>query len=209
VAIRRRIEAVFGERAFARPLFYQYPGGLRFELSTGDMTISRFVSALHTATKICASIFEAEETLIVCLRVTPEASRFAHRQVLAQLRGANVIIPLDREFWLDSAPFEQQCIAFEVPRSMLESLLWCALARDFGAIRPRPFCSVYFFDVRKGVMVLPYDDRGMDVVGPNATLLSRLYAEHGQHLLDNDRRVMDATFATWAEAPRGAAPGSA
>lgn len=43
-------------------------------------------------------------------------------------------------------------------------------------------------------MALPYDDRGMDVVGPNKALLSVLYNKHYQYLLEHDRAEIDATF---------------
>lgn len=43
-------------------------------------------------------------------------------------------------------------------------------------------------------MVFPYDDRGMDVVGPNKNLLLQLYRQHHPYLLDYDRDAMDATF---------------
>lgn len=195
MTIRHEIASVFGGKAFARPLFYEYPGGLRFELSNGEMSLIRFLSAIRTATKICEDIFEAEEAIAVCLRVTPETNCFAHRKVIAQLRGASIEFPRIREYWIEPAGLEQQCIAFEVPHPMLQNLLWCALARGFGSIRPRPYCSVYLFSMKRGVMVLPYDDRGMDVVGPNRMLLSRLYAAHEQHLLHHDRMTMDATFA--------------
>jgi len=50
------------------------------------------------------------------------------------------------------------------------------------------------------VMIFPYDDRGMDVVGPNTDLLLQLYRHHHAYLLDYNRPVMDTTLtkhATW------------
>ena len=44
------------------------------------------------------------------------------------------------------------------------------------------------------VLIHPYDDRGMDVVGSNRPLLARLYANYGSYLLDYDRKIMAATF---------------
>nr|WP_279564018.1 DUF3885 domain-containing protein [Pseudomonas koreensis] len=44
-------------------------------------------------------------------------------------------------------------------------------------------------------MVFPYDDRGMDVVGPNKNLLLQLYRLHHTYLLDYDRHTMDTTFS--------------
>nr|WP_259641718.1 DUF3885 domain-containing protein [Pseudomonas salomonii] len=47
-------------------------------------------------------------------------------------------------------------------------------------------------------MIFPYDDRGMDVVGPNTDLLLQLYRHHHAYLLDYDRPVMDITFTKHA-----------
>lgn len=82
-------------------------------------------------------------------------------------------------------------IAFRPPLSLLQNLLWCALAKDFGTIRPSPFCDIYLFNPALRVMALPYDDRGMDVVGPNREFLRQLYQKHQQYLLDHDRPQMD------------------
>jgi hypothetical protein len=43
-------------------------------------------------------------------------------------------------------------------------------------------------------MVFPYDDRGMDVVGPNRSLLAGLYSKHHRYLLGHDLPAMKATF---------------
>jgi hypothetical protein len=37
--LQKEIEAIFEGKAFLRPLFYSYPGGLRFELSEGGSAI--------------------------------------------------------------------------------------------------------------------------------------------------------------------------
>lgn len=69
------------------------------------------------------------------------------------------------------------------------------MARDFSAIQPKPNCILYLFNLKKHVMVFPYDDRGMDVVGPNKNLLLQLYRLHHTYLLDYDRHTMDTTFS--------------
>jgi hypothetical protein len=53
---------------------------------------------------------------------------------------------------------------------------------------------VYLFNIPEQIMVLPYDDRGMDVAGPNRPLLKELYEAFSHYLLDYDRAAMDAVF---------------
>lgn len=202
--LRSEIEKVFEGNAFKRPLFYTYPGGLRFELSEGGTPIDQLLLAIRKAREICGDIFDAEQPLVSCLRVPGEPSAFAHREVLRELRAAGIRAPRDKCVWVEAVPpedrFEEETeerwihVAFEAPAAVLQRLLWCAFARDFGSIRPRPDCDVYLFELSKGVMVLPYDDRGMDVVGPNHALLAALYRRHSRYLLEHDRASMEETF---------------
>ena len=85
-------------------------------------------------------------------------------------------------------------VAFEAPAEYLISALWCALSSDFGSIEPSPTADIYLFNLDKEVMVFPYDDRGMDIVGPNKQFLKDQYDKFGHYLLDYDREAMDAVF---------------
>jgi Domain of unknown function (DUF3885) len=195
---RVAIEETFLGRAFLRPLFYSYPGGLRFELSEGGHAIDQFLTAHHKASEICRDIFPDKDNLTICLRVFHlQESRFAYRSTLRDLADAGIKIPLSRSIWLEE--IAEDCslfVAFSASATLLPRLFWCALSADFGSIRPRPLCSVYLFNLEARVMVFPYDDRGMDVVGPNSNLLESLYRKHGGYLLEHDLEAMRASFDT-------------
>lgn len=203
--LQLEIERIFGGKAFARPLFYSYPGGLRFELSEAGGVIEKFLTAVRKSTEICSDIFHDDATLVACLRVYSGSNRFAHRPLIHALRSAGINIPAERSVWSEEIdPEEWFCerepeywvnMAFEAPATLLQAFLWCALARDFAAIQPKPNCVLYLLNLKKHVMVFPYDDRGMDVVGPNKDLLSQLYRLHHTYLLNYDRHTMDTTFA--------------
>jgi hypothetical protein len=204
VNLREEIERIFEGNAFARPLYYSYPGGLRFELSETGGIIEQFQTALRKSTTICGDIFSDAATFVVCLRTHSGSHGFMHRAAIQAFRSAGVDFPPERSVWSEAIdPEEWYCeeepecwinIAFEASIASLQTFLWCALAKDFGAIEPNPHCDVYLFNLPKQVMVFPYDDRGMDVVGPNTQLLSQLYERHNQYLLDYDRSAMDVTF---------------
>ena len=49
-------------------------------------------------------------------------------------------------------------------------------------------------DFARKVVVHPYDDRGMDVIGPDRDSLMPLYERLNGWLLDHDRNAMDAKF---------------
>lgn len=81
--LRSEIETIFDGKAFLRPLFYSYPGGLRFELSEGGFAIDRFLLALRKATTICADIFHPDGPVTVCVRAIGNPNLFAHRNMLS------------------------------------------------------------------------------------------------------------------------------
>jgi hypothetical protein len=202
--LQRDIETIFEGKAFLQPLFYSYPGGLRFELSEGGSAVDQFLLALRKAITICTDIFVESTSMVVCLRTIRKANLFAHRELLSELRNAGISIPKVRFLWShptspdddfdDKDNLSWLYVSFEAPTSLLKNLLWCAFSTDLP-IRPRPRnCSVYLFNLENRIMVWPYDDRGMDIVGPNHILLSQLYSKYHQNLLDYDREIMAATF---------------
>ncbi len=198
------IDRIFEGKAFTRPLFYSLPGGLRFSLSETGSSIEQFLLALRKAAAICSDLFPEEGTLVVCLRVHSGTNSFPHRALLQELRSAGIGIPKTRHLWHEPVHrgdwFDEDVeehwinLAFEAPLSLLQTFLWCALAKDLGIIRPRPRCMFYLFNLKERVMAFPYDDRGMDIAGPNKHLLSTLYHKHHEYLLEYDRGVMDDSF---------------
>lgn len=204
--LREQIESVFEGRAFRRPLFYSYPGGLRFALSEGGSLIDQLLVAIRKASEVCDDIFQPDRPVTVCLRDRAVVSRFMYRNMLRELQSAGITVPARRSLWSESvAPGDRLdaqreeywiSLGFELPVSSMRSILWCALVKDLAPIRPNPLdsCSIYLLDVKRAVLVLPYDDRGMDVVGPNHDLLACLYRRHQRYLLDHDMPAMRATF---------------
>jgi len=198
---RKRIFDVFGPNIFSRPLFYQYPGGLRFELSpAGEPSfVKQFLAAHHQAMAICEDIF-TDGSMTVCLRLTFDRFDLSKiRTALYALRLADVNIARHRSIWFDDVlewdAFRTVSLVFECETKALAGLLWCAVGIDLG-ISPCPKCdSIYLFNLKEKIAVLPYDDRGMDVVGQNHARLAAMYLKYQNCLLAYDLPVMNETFA--------------
>jgi hypothetical protein len=201
---RKLIAQIFGPDAFGDALFYRIPGGLRFEMSEGGAPLEQALTALRKATEILDFIFSGQENVLICLRRFIGTNPFSVRNSLRELAGAGAVIPRKRDFWLEEVPIEDRWkenvtdwnafVVFELPATRMQSLLWCAFTTDFPALKPNPRCSVYFIDIERKLLVHPYDDRGMDIVGLNTDLLSQLYVQFNQILLEYDRSTMDSTF---------------
>ncbi len=205
MSIRLEIEDKFEGKAFKRPLFYNYEGGLRFGLSEGGTYLNQFLTAHRKAMEVCDEVFSGCEDITVCVKVYGEKRIISIISVLRALREIGLYPKSDKEHWseFDSdwtgdenfANSKWHYIAFKVPLEYLVNALWGAMASDFGSIKPSPNANIYLFNLEKNVMIFPYDDRGMDVVGKNEQLLHGLYVQFSNYLLDYDRETMDAVFA--------------
>lgn len=62
-------------------------------------------------------------------------------------------------------------------------------------MHPNPGCKIYLTNIEDGVLIHPYDDRGMDIIGPNTRVLESLFETYSDCFLDFDREAMNDTFA--------------
>lgn len=158
------------------------------------------------ASAICADVFAQEASIQVHLKKYYPSSRFQLRHALRELELAGLSIPRCREIWVEQVPTDEQDegddeelwinLAFEVPKAKLQNLLWCAFVSDFGPLHPNPHCLVYLINTEQEIIVHPYDDRGMDVIGGKREPLQRLYDAHKAWLLDYDIETMNRTFSS-------------
>jgi len=201
--LRRKTQEIVG-RPYRHALFYNFPGGLRFKLSSGGSPLDQALTALRKATVICDDVFGEEETILVHLQAFAPASRFGLRKKLCELHIAGIFVPKVRDVWLEAEDQTDEVdgsscwvnCAFEVSTAKLQNLLWCAVTADFGAsLRPNPHCRVYLLNLTKGIVVHPYDDRGMDVISRRTSALAGLYERHNDLLLEYDMEAMRETFA--------------
>lgn len=191
--------AVFGPRAFQSGLFYAYEkeGALRFELSFGGHRLDLFEQAYDRGREIVDHLFRDSERLVVVVAWWG----LRHGSVVRSLRACGVRIAKPRTVWTeprgddddDWDEGERTVVAFACEKEALHRLLWGVFAAELG-VRPKLACRLYLADPERGILAHPYDDRGMDVIGPNKALLKEMYDVFNPYLLDFDRERMDAYF---------------
>ena len=202
---REALEAVFGPRMLEHALFYGHDFALRFELSVGGTRTELFTQAHDRAREILAYLFRDSSRLTAILSWYGAGRLAGHLSVFHALRECGVRVPRPCQAWTtrlegdDPDAEEWTVLAFSVDHETAGRLLWGALAADIG-IRPRLLGRLHLADPERGVLAHPYDDRGMDVIGPNRAAIADLYGRFSHYLLDYDRGRMDAFFG-------GAAPG--
>jgi hypothetical protein len=196
-ALHDEIHRVFGPAALEWGLFYVHEPALRFELSGGGGYIEMFTRAYDRAREIVAAAFADTAELTIVLAHTCGGGPAERSLALSSIRHCGIRIPRPYATWTEDADedgFARVFLAFRAGREMVDRLLWGALATEM-AIHPSLACRVYLADVERGVLAFPYDDRGMDVIGPNHALLGDLYTRFNPWLLDYDRERMDGFFA--------------
>ncbi|WP_309572266.1 DUF3885 domain-containing protein [Deinococcus sp.] len=194
-ALLSRVLDAFGADALTHSVFYYArEPALRFELGGEGLVLDRFTQAYDRARAIAALAFKGSSTIVVipgCYEVGNEGRKAALRSA----RACGVALPASLETLTLPAEhgLNRTLVAFENGVEATPRLLWGALAAEMG-IRPRLRGDVYLADLSEGILLHPYDDRGLDIVGSKRTQLLPLYTAFGGWLLDHDRPQMDSMF---------------
>lgn len=61
-------------------------------------------------------------------------------------------------------------------------MIWGTVALELG-VRPSLDFKLYVFDLDQRILIHPYDDRGMDVLGPNRERMREIYTKYVDWLL--------------------------
>lgn len=204
------IDAGFGWRGFPDAMFYQAAFGLRFDLG-GDLDIGpiRFLQALDRARAVAAELFSGSETLCAFVSIYG-GQRSTRRQSagLQQLKrmgfrypfGPASKVALNDEDHIEAFGDDvfRHWYAAPFPRddAAIAALLWASVASEMG-IGPKASSvdKIHIADLQNRLALTAYDDRGMDVVGPERLALVPLYRKFNAWLLDYDRAEMDAKFS--------------
>ncbi|MDI7776289.1 DUF3885 domain-containing protein [Asticcacaulis sp. EMRT-3] len=74
-------------------------------------------------------------------------------------------------------------------------LLWNQIAHEIGVMPQAPVLTK-LVDLKNGILVNAYDDRGMDIISITKEAISELYQQFDTWLLDYDRPRMADAFGT-------------
>lgn len=202
--MKEEVLRIFGDDAFSSALFYQYSGALRFELSVEGSHFDLFLQAMQRGETILDDVFGDAVDMHVCVSVFCRGAMTDGRRVLRALSACGLMLPRTREIWTtiyehsdeDDEVWHQAYACFPIEKEDIRRVLWAAVSRDLG-IQPTLEASLYLYSPALGILAHPYDDRGMDLIGPNAELLKAMYGRYYDWLPDHDRKAMDAVFEKW------------
>lgn len=196
----------FGYKAFSmRPSFYNHEGALRFELGVGDDNLSYMSNAVYRFNALLDDLgFKDQLVGIASYIYTYEPNDIEqvdplYQQLLPFARNlANKGFgKFDKTNFIQIPNDEHSSCSFHFSTTSLNELgvaqsIMEHLLRDFGGSNDTPL--LMFFNIELGIIINPYDNRGMDVFGPNRDFLRKLYHKRYEWLLDYDRQRMDAQY---------------
>jgi Domain of unknown function (DUF3885) len=180
--------------------FYAYSKALRFELAVGETRLERFLSAHDRSLTVLRNVFRGAQDLHLATEIyiySEKPSVPSLLRAFRALRDCDLPQPVRGAIATSAVTDEDdmwQCIMVSPLRhAELPRALWAAVGHDLG-IEPRLSARVYIMSRDTGVLAHPYDDRGMDLIGPNTTKLKEIYDRYRSWLLDYDLDVMDKAF---------------
>jgi Domain of unknown function (DUF3885) len=205
MSLKDQVIERFGNKAFSmRPTFYHNEGALRFELGVGDDSLSNKITALHRFNTLLDDLgFKRHPIGIAAYCYTYDTSKYEKATPLHQQ-----LLPFARELsiWADTKFSKSDFLRIpnddngfityhfsetSIDHGLLSDWIIRHLLRDFGGSNT-PLLMLFNIDL--GIIINPYDNRGMDVFGPNHDLLKRLYHKRNHWLLEYDRERMDELY---------------
>ncbi|MCD9147735.1 DUF3885 domain-containing protein [Pseudophaeobacter flagellatus] len=195
---------------FPHSLFHDFEYALRFELGGETVptsrAIKRFIQAFERCDAVAADLFK--ETTSLWLLSSSYGKKKPAKKRLKPYKECG-IRRSNFQYLGALSPEETQCSGDEIEensfrhwdclelaeRGQLRELLWLALGCELN-IRPACFSDMYFVDFERGLVLHPYDDRGMDVAAVRKADLLSLYRSRYDWLLDFSIDRMKAVFDT-------------
>lgn len=199
-----QLDTTFGP-AWSEPgLFYAYEPALRFELAIGAHPIDRFLSAYERAAAIASNVLSGADDLALAISFCADSERPGATALLRVCRGLRAcglpapsrpavrVRPGDQSVGDGLAVFE---FAVTIGPEAIARVLWAAIGHDLG-VRPTVSARLYLASLSRGVLLHPYDDRGMDLVGTSVAAIRPFYDRFRDWLLDRDQEKMTRLFGT-------------
>ncbi|MEM7727327.1 MAG: DUF3885 domain-containing protein [Cyanobacteria bacterium P01_A01_bin.45] len=197
-----------------QPLFYKNTFGLRFEIGPSELDIwidfdkgilnEEYLNiAFERAVSIFESVFSPNDNISIAYQIFSNGrNKISKRNfVLKQvndIKNRNVRFTKHREIYSADLYGTRMCLRratvteLKVKDVNSRNIL---LALINGAKRlPSLYGECYFINHTKGLILLLYDDRGMDVVALKKETLQNLYKSHNEWILAHNREQIDRIF---------------
>ncbi|MEM7555380.1 MAG: DUF3885 domain-containing protein [Cyanobacteria bacterium P01_A01_bin.84] len=199
-----------------QPLFYNNTFGLRFEIGPSELDIwtdfdkeilneEYFNIAFERAVSIFESVFLPNDNISITYQIFSHGrNKISKRNfVLKQvndIKNRNIRFTKHREIYSEDLYDRRMCLRrvtiadLEVKDVSSRNILLALINNDFKRL-PSLHGECFFINHTKDLVLLLYDDRGMDVVALKKDTLQNLYKSHNQLILAHNREQIDRVFS--------------
>ena len=200
-----------------KPLFYNNPFGLRFEIGPTEIGVwvnrekrqlneKYFDAALKRAQRIFDTAFSPLDDISIVYQIFSDGRRrikknnYILRQITTRITN-EIVFSKHREIYSENFAYKCQhwhrvaASGLKSENVNINKILLGLVNTDFGLRSPSVSGECYFINRTKGLVLNLYDDRGMDVVALKRETLLPLYNTHKEWLLNHDREHMDEVFS--------------
>ena len=169
------------------PLFYTYPWSLRFELGEASLDDDdAYIRSCYTrGQRMWDCICGPEDEVLLIFDGTPDRELKEALKHLKRQRVRAKRLPASPEDEWDGDYFYRYFYSGPAREFPFPAVLQRALGWRYG---------IYFYNRTKKLLFHPYDDRGADLIGPDADSLGPVYDSLQDLLLDWDREEMARKF---------------
>lgn len=201
---------------FERPLFYNSPIGLRFEIGPEEISLwknyehklineSYFDEALARAVRIFDLVVDSNDSISIIYQIYSDGRRKIRKgnflfKKIADVKNRVIEYSDHRDIYTDTLDFKSYCwrrvciSGIKTKDIDARNLLQAMINTDFSVRGPSLRGECFFINHDKDVVLNLYDDRGMDVVAEEKDVLIPLYEKCNDIILDYDRERIDSVF---------------
>ncbi|NQZ23629.1 MAG: DUF3885 domain-containing protein [Colwellia sp.] len=198
-----------------KPLFYNWPIGLRFEIGPDEIELWKdseretinekyFEISLVRAVSIFEAVFGKDDDIEIIYQQYSDGRKkirkgnFIFKQINAAKISQVKSVDVRNIYELD---YKSECWKrLNIPNLSVDdinykNILLSLIHTDFGCRKPSMWGECFIINKTKSIILNLYDDRGMDVISSNREALIPLYQSHNEWLLNYDRERMDLVFS--------------
>lgn len=200
-----------------KPLFYNNPIGLRFEIGPAEIDVwadrerrklndKYFSIALERAANLFNAAFLSSDELSIAYQIFSDGRRrikkgsYLLRQINTEKIG-KISFTDHKELYSEDLIYKRECwrrvtvSGLKARDVEIKNILLALINMDFGSRQPSVKGECYFINHTKGLVLNLYDDRGMDIVALNKETLRPLYETYNSWLLNYDIEQMNHAFS--------------
>jgi len=200
---------LFSVNDFIRPVYYNFPIALRFEIGIGNVWLNEnpyedknlvlnndyCKIANQRALKIYSSVFEPSDDILLVFDCNPDKRLKISLSEISIKQRIRVVQPLN-EVDGDDCPYSYYRYLYKLKASKLPAkiLLNNIITAELGG-ESRYSGSVFIYNLNSDLLFSIYDDRGADLIATEKETLKPIYTKLNGMLLKYDREQMDKVFS--------------